>query len=116
MAKIKPTQPAKINLHNIGRFIQGWWRFIVYKLTKRSKLLAKVADDLHFLDQNQREQFEWRLTVMNPKCRENGACIVCGCETPQLQMAGEACEGKCYPDMMDKKSWEEYKKENQIVI
>jgi hypothetical protein len=31
-------------------------------------------------------------------------------------MADEACEGNCYPEMMDKTKWDEYKRENGIII
>lgn len=53
---------------------------------------------------------------MNQECLKKGNCVICGCQTPQLQMTDESCDGKCYPEMMDKETWEKYKKENQIVI
>lgn len=110
MSKIKPSNPAKITLHNIKRFVQGWYRFLLFRY------FSEDGADLKLLKKHQAEQFKWRLRVMNPECLENKACVICGCQTPQLQMSGEACEGKCYPDMMNAQQWEDYKKENQILI
>lgn len=56
-----------------------------------------------------REQIEWRIKKMDQKCLSNGACLLCGCSTPGLQMANDMCDKPCYPDMMDKLNWEEFK-------
>lgn len=53
-----------------------------------------------------KNQFIWRLAAMNPKCLDNGECIMCGCKTPQLQLANRICEGNCYPPLVDKKTFE----------
>lgn len=106
---MKPTNPAKITWHNIKRFIQGYWRYFLFKF-------SKDGQDLNLLAKYKQEQFKWRLRVMNPECLENKKCVICGCETPYLQMSDEACEGKCYPDFMSKEGWDQYKKENQIII
>jgi hypothetical protein len=60
------------------------------------------------------EQINYRIFVMNRECLSKGACIECGCPTPDLQMANGACEGKCYPDMMDATDWHIYKQKRQI--
>jgi len=112
------TNPAKINLKNIWKFITGWIRYILYKATT-SKYLKKIGADIHLLPEHQIEQFKWRIqqvTQKSPKCLEDGKCVICGCETPQLQMASPKCEGNCYPDMMDADAWKKYKSENQIKI
>ena len=110
MTKLKPTNPAKITLRNIKRYIQGWMRFILFRYFNAD------GKDLKLLRHHEVEQFKWRLQVMNPECLKNEKCVICGCQTPQLQMCGEACEGGCYPDMMNKPNWEKYKAENQIII
>jgi hypothetical protein len=46
---------------------------------------------------------------MKKECYDNGECIMCGCSTTALQMCNKACEGKCYPAMMDKKMWVKFK-------
>jgi len=106
---MKPTNPAKINLHNIKRFIQGYWRYLLFKFSVDGK-------DLNLLSKYKQEQFKWRLRVMNPECLNNKKCVICGCETPYLQMSDEACEGSCYPAFMSKEEWKDFKKENQITI
>src|SRR6478609_10766631 len=105
---MKPSKPAKINLTNIRKFIQGWYRFIVYKLSEK-KYLSKVSEELPFIANDKVEQFKYRLTVMNKECLKSGSCIICGCYTPQLQMTDASCEGNCYPPMMNKQEWEKYK-------
>lgn len=55
------------------------------------------------------EQYEWRLKIMNQTCLNNGECIKCGCQTPNLQFANKACEGACYPPMVSKKLWNKIK-------
>lgn len=114
---MKPSNPAKINLTNIKKFFQGWFRYIIYFLTKRTIILKRLEEnEIMFLPKHKKEQFEWRLMVANPKCIEGGSCIICGCYTPQLQMTDAACEGKCYPEMMNEEDWKNFKKQNQIII
>lgn len=89
----KPMNPAKINFKNIKKFIQGWTRSIILKLSK-NKFINKFVEDLKLLPSYKVEQYEWRLKVMNPECLNSGKCIICGCETPYLQMSDEKCEGR----------------------
>lgn len=113
--KITPTEPAKINLRNIKKFLQGWTRYIYYLLSK-NKFAKKVGDSLNLLPSYKQEQFNYRLQVMNKECLTSGHCVICGCGTPELQMADEACEGKCYPEMMEEKEWVDFKINNNIKI
>lgn len=115
MRKNTPTEPAKITLKNIKKFFQGWTRWIVLKLSK-NKFVKKVSDSIGLLPGYKQEQFLFRLQTMNQECLKSGNCVVCGCETPQLQLADDACDGKCYPVMMNKEDWEKYKKEENIVV
>jgi hypothetical protein len=52
-----------------------------------------------------KEQILYRIGVMNPICRKQGSCIKCGCETTALQMCNKACDGNCYPPMMNAVDW-----------
>lgn len=47
---------------------------------------------------------------MDRECYESGQCKMCGCATTALQMCDKACDKPCYPEMMDKKTWNELKK------
>jgi hypothetical protein len=71
---------------------------------------------MQFLPIYKQEQFKYRLNIMDQNCLKQGYCKICGCETPQLQMSDEACEGQCYPFMMNKEDWEKFKIENGIII
>lgn len=62
-----------------------------------------------------REQYDYRITAMKEACRSNGACVECGCKTPDLQYGNLACEGNCYPDMMNKEEWIKYKKKWNLI-
>ena len=46
---------------------------------------------------------------MDKECLDNGSCVICGCETPALQMAGKACDKPCYPVMYKRGVWRECK-------
>lgn len=115
MQDMKPSNPAKINLKNIKRFLQGWIRYIIYKLSK-IKYLKNVTDELLTLPAHKEEQFKYRLQIMDSQCLTQGYCKICGCKTPQLQMSDESCEGNCYPVMLNKEDWEKFKKENSIIV
>lgn len=60
------------------------------------------------------EQFEWRLGKMRQECYARGYCVKCGCTTTNLQMANEACKGKCYPPMKSKEQWEKLKRDGLV--
>ena len=60
------------------------------------------------------EQIQYRIKVMDQECYNSGSCKICGCNTPHLQMANKTCEGKCYPVMMNKKQWKDFKSKNNI--
>lgn len=59
------------------------------------------------------EQIVWRLTVSKPECLAAKECY-CGCPIPELQFADKACEHRCYPEMMNKRAWKEYKQTMDI--
>ena len=88
----------KIKINDIFAYIIGNYRHWCYD--NGYKFLLR----LHII-----EQYEFRLTKMNPECYSSGSCIKCGCDTPALQMANKACKGGCYFEMFGKKRWEEFK-------
>ena len=89
----------KIKISDIFAYIVGNYRFALYN-----------SDFKFLIRKHIREQYEWRLTLMNPECYNSGSCIKCGCDTPNLQMASKACKGMCYEEFADKKHWEAFKK------
>lgn len=89
----------KITRTKIKSFIEGNLRKFLLSYSWTKKLVP-----LHI-----REQIEWRIRIMDQRCFLNGACLMCGCSTPGLQMANDACEKPCYPDMMDKMDWKDTK-------
>lgn len=62
------------------------------------------------------EQYRWRLIKMDPQCYINGECKICSCNTTQLQFSNLACEKPCYPAMMTKGVWLNYKREKNIIL
>lgn len=48
-------------------------------------------------------------TIEGSKCYEKGSCKHCGCKVPPLTFCNKACEGNCYPKMINKKDWLSFK-------
>ena len=102
--KQKPSNPAKINLSNIGRFIQGYSR--------------KFSETFGLLAEHKQEQVLYR-QEQALECTKNGSCVYCGCDTPAKYYSDEGCEDperKCYPEMMNKEVWEAFKLGNGLEI
>ena len=102
MIKIK-NKLKKLTYTNIKSYIVGTLRYKLY-YSKYKKFIRK-----HIL-----EQIDFRIDYMEPECFNNGVCIKCGCTTTALQMANKSCNGECYPIMMDKKTWYQFKEHNPI--
>lgn len=63
-----------------------------------------------------REQIDFRIYVMmDLKCYADGQCKKCGCTTPDLQFTNSSCDGFCYPPLVDKKTWEQFKRAGNII-
>jgi hypothetical protein len=63
------------------------------------------------------EQYSHRIDLVSkesPECISSKQCKICSCETPDLFLSDDPCEGGCYPRMMDKEAWEKYKKANNV--
>lgn len=98
------TNKAKINLKNIGRFLQGYSR--------------KFSESFGLLEIHKREQVIWR-EAQASVCTANGSCTYCGCTTPAKYYSDEGCEDpvkKCYPDMMSETEWIAFKSSKDISI
>ena len=61
-----------------------------------------------------KEQYIFRINMMDTQCLEEGMCKECGCKTPNLQFSNQSCEVRCYPEMMSKKKWKEYSDDPRI--
>ena len=85
---------SQINSKNVYAYIQGNVRYKLYY----SKLKWLIPNYI-------REQIDVRINSMNPQCYQLGSCIKCGCQTTHLQMANKACEGNCYPKMLNRRQW-----------
>lgn len=114
--KIKPLRKAKVNLRNVLAVLQAFFRKTQLKIDGIS------------LDQHIFEQIIWRrlqVRAKSPMCWQSGTCIVCGCDILGKTMEDRACslsenpdlkKEPCYPNMMDKITWQEYKKLNRIKL
>lgn len=108
-----PQNKAKVTPRNVWAVIQAWFR-------KKQLHLDGIG-----LEQYMFEQIIWRriqVRAKSPGCWQSGECIVCGCEILGKTMEDRACSAgevgrePCYPDMMDKEAWKEYKKLNRIKL
>lgn len=116
MGKTDAQKPAKLTWTNIKAFFQALFR-------KRKK--QQEGLDIHIY-----EQIIWRRTQvmsLSPKCWDQGHCRICGCEILGKTMEDRGCaineipledrdSNPCYPDMMDEKVWESYKKSKNIKL
>ena len=79
------------------------------------KSTSKFLDNPKHID----EQSIWRLSEIkrkSPNCINQMHCVMCGCEINEKSFESSGCEEGCYPEMMDKKTWEKFKKDNKIEI
>jgi hypothetical protein len=100
----KPSNKAKINVRNIGRFLQGYRRMF--------------SDTFGMLEKYKQEQVVWR-SQQAFECTKNGSCVFCGCTTPAKYYSDEGCEDpirKCYPPMADEETWNKFKNSHNIAV
>lgn len=90
---IELLKKLKRNPSKVIDYIIGNYRMFMFK--HASFLLRKHIKD----------QFNYRLSIMNQTCLDNRECIECGCKTPNLQFSNKSCEGLCYPPMVSKNKW-----------
>lgn len=100
--KTKALNPAKLDLRHIWAVFQSWIRSI-------------LPTPAHI-----KEQIAWRegmVKFMSPKCWEEGHCIQCGCVIKEKIKSDMGCENEpfCYPEMMSKKEWNDFKKEDFTI-
>lgn len=88
----------KINIPNIKAYITGHVRYALYY--SRFKWLLNIST---------RDQIDFRIKLMNKSCYENGSCVKCGCKTTHLQMANKSCDKPCYPPIMNKRQWLDFR-------
>lgn len=93
----------KITINNVKNFIEGNIESYKNKIGLTPRYIV--------------EQYHYRLEVCKDDCLVEGRCKVCGCPPTGRSWASSSCnKGERFPDFMDSKSWEEFKKENNIDI
>ena len=94
--KTNAINPAKLDWKHIYAVIQSWVRSIYTKKYIKEQIIWR------------REQVK----IKSPECWKQGHCIQCGCEIIGKTTADMGCENEpyCFPEMMNKKDWQEYKK------
>jgi hypothetical protein len=86
---------AKINAKNIRAWFEGTYRYFLYYSPTWGWLMRNHI----------REQIDWRISIMDRDCFNQGSCKLCGCATTALQMANKACDKPCYPTMYNEREW-----------
>ena len=90
---------SQINPKNIKGFIQGNFRYLLFKWGWKSNYIL--------------EQFYYRITLMNKSCLFNKQCP-CSCSCLAKQIESRRCENSCYEDMLCKKDWDVFKTKNNL--
>lgn len=97
-------------IKDVWFYIQGNVRYkIYYKKIASNKITSFFFS--WFLSKHVKEQIDVRIVSMDKECYEKGECKICKCATTHLQMANKACDKPCYPAMLNKKEWEDCKRE-----
>ena len=95
----------KHNFKDIFYYIQGNVRYQLF-YSKFVFLLPKYIT----------EQITLRIKSMDKTCYSTGSCILCGCNTTALQMCNKSCEKPCYPRMLNRSEWRDFKSSSLIYI
>ena len=124
--KLSNLSLKDINIKNIFAYLTGNIRYIFFKKELSKIDFSKYTNEYNWEGINDniklshiQEQFIYRMFLVDlssPQCINNKACKICGCDTPQLFFAKKACDGGCYPELMNLKDWTEYKKSKNINI
>lgn len=88
-----------LTLKNIHAYLQGNLRF----------LAEQYGVNFIKMDTHIREQVMFRMDIAKPECLEKKECTECHCSIPELMYADKQCGGECYPAMMNKEQWQEFK-------
>jgi hypothetical protein len=101
--KTSAINPAKIDIKHIWAVFQAWVRSLLP------------------ISQHVKQQIIWRrgeVALKSPECWKQGHCIQCGCEIVPKTTADMGCENEpfCYPEMMSKEVWKQFKVDNNIKL
>lgn len=92
---------GKITLNNIKQYIEGNTQMFL--------------DNLGMKPDWYQEQIAYRMLQCKDDCRINKRCTYCGCDYPGKLYVEESCnKGERFPDLMNKRDWEKFKKDNNI--
>ena len=99
--KTNAINPAKLDWKHIYAVLQSWVRSIYTK-------------------KHIKEQIKWRremVQLLSPECWNQGHCIQCGCEIMGKTKADMGCENEpyCFPEMMNKKDWNDFKLTHPLI-
>lgn len=93
---------GKISIKNIKQYVEG--------------NLNMLKEDLFGKPLYFKEQILYRASKCED-CYRMDACLKCGCSLPGKHYVKESCnDGLRFPDLMEEKEWEEYKKANNIEV
>lgn len=106
MNLMKSIRKDQLTLSNVFYFIQGYIRYYIY-YSKHFKWLMR---------KHVKEQIDFRIKMMARSCYNNGSCDLCGCHTTALQMANKSCDKPCYPPMMNRKQWYNFKLTHKVNL
>lgn len=94
-----------LTIKNIRAYIEGNLRYTIYNSWFKFLLPKSI-----------REQVVMRLASTKTECINKGYCVECGCSIPALQLANKTCSGDCYPEMLNRKKWMEFKRAGILLI
>lgn len=102
--------PKKLTVHNISNFAEA-------ELRRFKNTIKFLKPEEHII-----EQSIWRDSLLKKNCEEcylspNKQCVkACGCDLNGIIWQTDAHELNCFPTMMGKDEWSQYKLNNNIKI
>lgn len=93
----------RITLKAIASFLEGNFKFYLYKFIRAPKYL--------------KEQYAYRLNSCQKDCIPNKKCVYCGCPPLKKAFVKDSCnKGARFPDLMTENQWIEFKRKKEINI
>jgi len=105
---LKLILTGRVTFKNVWHYWVGNYRYTLFFSTEPINKLPELwwLRKKHWLMRHHiYTQIQHRITWMEQGCLSDGACRICGCDTPALQMAKKSCDKPCYPPLMSKKLW-----------
>lgn len=101
-------------------FIQAKWRRFLLNKTFVSIIGESNIEEYLGFPKHKKEQVVYRLSILQDhpigsQCLKNNECP-CQCTTSEVVISDPTCDQGCFPEMLEKGDWEDFKRINGITV